>query len=245
MANNLIKYSAACVLTCTALSSASANTAELPGEFSGGVSIVSDYLFRGISQTDENPAIQGNIDWGYDIDDSWSVTIGTWASNVDFNDNSEASSEIDVYGGVSYSVDNWSFDMAVTYYVYPGATNSLNYDYVEYGAGAGYDFEFMQIGAKAIFSPENFGETGEASYYEIGTEIPLPHNFSLNSHFGYQLIDDEASFGVPDYATWGVGIGYHLMGLDLGVNYVDTNIDKSDCADGCDSRVIVSVSKSL
>jgi len=218
---------------------------DIPGELSANVSLASDYVFRGITQSDENPAIQGGLDWNYNIDKAWSANIGTWASNVDFNDGSEASTEIDLYGGFGFSANNWSFDVAATYYFYPGASDSLNYDYFEASASVGYDFEVASLTAKAVYSPDNFGETGDASYYEIAAEVPLPYDFTLNAHYGHQEINDEVGFGVPDYNTWGVGIAYNIEGVDVGVNYIDTDINKTDCADGCDARVIFSVSKSL
>ena len=250
MNNNLLKCISICFLAIASVANNAnaeeeTNKFDLPGEFSANVTLASDYIFRGITQSDENPAIQGGIDWNYDIDDSWAFNIGTWASNVDFNDGSEATSEFDVYSGISYSYENWSFNVYGTYYFYPGASDNLNYDYFEVSGQIGYDFELLNITATAVYSPENFGETGDASYYEVATEVPLPYNFTFNAHYGHQEINDEVGFGVPDYNTWGAGITYSVEGVDIGVNYIDTDINKSDCADGCDARVLFSVSKSF
>ena len=53
-------------------------------------------------------------------------------------------------------------------------------------------------------------------------------------------------FGVPDYYDWSVGLGYNLEGFDLSVQYIDTDLDEpSECADGCDQRVIFGISRSF
>ena len=76
----------------------------IPGEFSAGVLLTNDYVFRGISQTDDVPAIQGNIDWSHDS----GIHLGMWASNVKFTD---ASIEIDYTGGCLPSAPMGQFEV--------------------------------------------------------------------------------------------------------------------------------------
>lgn len=120
----------------------------IPGEFSGNVGFVSDYVFRGITQSDENPALQGGFDYEHDM----GVYLGVWGSSVDFNDNSEASFEVDFYGGYRGEVDGFSYDLGAIYYVYPGADSALDYDYYELMASLGYDFEVASAGASVNYS---------------------------------------------------------------------------------------------
>ncbi len=84
-----------------------------------------------------------------------------------------------------------------------------------------------------------------AGYYSANVDVPLPKDFTVSAHIGYQDIDDEAAFGVPDYMDWSVGLGYNLKGFDLSLSYVDTDLSKSECSDGCDSRVIFGISRSF
>ncbi|MBE0616861.1 MAG: hypothetical protein IH608_02885, partial [Proteobacteria bacterium] len=79
--------------------------------FSGNVAMTSDYVFRGISQTDSNPAIQGGFDYASPV----GLYVGTWASNVAFGGNIE----MDWYGGFSNEVAGFSYDLGVIYYAYP------------------------------------------------------------------------------------------------------------------------------
>lgn len=62
------------------------------GTISANVGVVSDYRFRGISQSNEEPALQGGVDYAHDS----GVYLGLWGSSVEFGD---ASAEIDLYGG--------------------------------------------------------------------------------------------------------------------------------------------------
>lgn len=208
----------------------------LPGEFSANVGLFSDYRFRGISQTDNEPAIQGGFDWSHDS----GFYLGTWASNLEFND---AHIEMDFYGGYAGSVENFSYDLGVIYYWYPGTRRNQNFDFIEAAVGVGYDFEVASVSLGANYSPENFGASGNALYLETGVSVPLPSKFTLDASVGYQIIEDEATFGTPDYLTWTVGLSRPLYGFDLGVAYVDT--DEPRCGTGCAATVIFSISRSF
>lgn len=68
---------------------------DIPGEFESYVTLVSEYSFRGVAQSDEGPALQGGVDWSHDS----GFYIGSWASTVDFNDGDEANIELDIFAG--------------------------------------------------------------------------------------------------------------------------------------------------
>tara|TARA_B100001989_G_scaffold253271_1_gene239450 strand:- start:7640 stop:8365 length:726 start_codon:yes stop_codon:yes gene_type:complete len=211
-------------------------------ELSANIGFVTEYSFRGIAQSDEHPAVQG----GFDISHDSGLYAGIWGSNVDFNDSDEANVEIDFYAGYGNAFHDINYDIGVIYYAYPGADSSLNYDFWEGSLAVGYDFEIFSASASVNYSPEYFGDSGDAQYYALNVDVPLPHDFSLSGHVGYQEIDDNAAFGVPDYTDWSVGLGYTYAGFDLSLQYVDTDLDEpSECADGCDSRVIFGISRSF
>ena len=90
---------------------ATAGTAVAEGEWSGNVAITSDYVWRGISQTDEDPAIQGGFDYANGM-----FYAGTWASNVDFGDDSDTNIEVDFYGGLAGALESGvTWDVGVIY----------------------------------------------------------------------------------------------------------------------------------
>lgn len=215
----------------------------IPGDFSTTVGFISEYSFRGIAQSDEGPALQGSIDWSHDS----GFYAGVWASNVEFTD---ASVEADIYAGYSGEVAGVTYDLGGIYYVYPGSNdNQNNYNYFEAAFALGYDFDVFALSGSVNYSPDYFAGSDDSVYVASNLDVPLPFlplETSLNGSVGYQWIDDNDAFGTPDYLDWGVGISSNIEGFDVGVRYIDTNLDEpSDCADGCDGRVLVSLSKTL
>lgn len=205
---------------------------------SGTVAATSDYVYRGITQNDEKPAIQGSIDVAH----ASGVYGGVWGSPVDFNDGNEAEIELDWYAGYSYESGAWSGDVRLTYFWYPGADRSLDYDYAEISYTAGYDFEVVSLGAMLAYSPEYFGDTGDAEYVQAKLDVPLPHDFSAHAYVGHQWVEDNASYGLPDITDWNIGVGYEWKGATFDLSYIDTNLSKRECADGCEARVVGTVS---
>ena len=218
-------------------------------EISGNVALTTDYVFRGISQTGEDPAVQGGFDYAHDS----GFYLGTWASSLEFGEDSSvvdpASMELDVYAGYSGNfTDALSYDVSVVHYMYPGASSSLNYDFTEVGAALGYDFGVAAITVGVAYSPDYFASSDTATYYYADLAVPLPSDFSVNFHVGQQNIDDNAAFGTPDYADYKVGVSKDIAGFGLALDWVDTDLSQSECFGGsdlCDSRVVFTVSKEL
>ena len=99
----------------------------------------------------------------------------------------------------------------------------------------------MALSGAINYSPEYFGETGDAVYYAANVDVPLPYDFSLAGHTGYQTIDEG-----EDYFDWSVGLEYSIYGFDLALTYSDTDLDEpEECADGCSGRVVFGVSRSF
>lgn len=214
----------------------------LPGEFSGNVGFVSDYTFRGISQTNEKAAIQGGIDWEHES----GVYLGVWGSNVDFVPGDDASAEMDVYGGWGNSIGAFSYGIGFTYYGYPGHVSSLDYDFFEGNLSAGYELmEGLEVGALYAYSPDFFAGSGDAHYIEgsIGYSFDVGLPVSLGATYGYQTIEDNATFALPDYANWSATASVDIDSFTVGVSYRDTDISKAQCGgDNCDARGVAFVS---
>lgn len=215
----------------------------IPGDFSTTIGAVSEYSFRGIAQSNEGPAMQGSIDWSHDS----GFYAGVWGSSVEFTD---ASLETDIYAGYSGTVNGFTYDVGGIYYAYPGSgRDQHDYNFVEGALALGYDFDVAALSASVNYSPDYFAGSGDAVYVAGNLDVPLPFlpfDTSLNGSVGHQSIDDNRAFGTPDYMDWGIGLSSNIEGFDLGVRYIDTDLDEpSECADGCDERVIVSLSKTL
>lgn len=253
--------SIAAILACTVFTQANAAQDlgdHFPGEISANVTLASDYVFRGLSQTSEQPAIQGGFDYNADISEGVGLYLGTWASNVNYADGDEASIEIDYYGGITYEVQNIGIDLGAIYYTYPGAEGNFDYDFLELQAALTYAFGGASITGSINYSPDYYAvNTDDAFYYKLGTEIPLPtpYGISLDAHLGHQTVDLAMNgAGLVDNVTdWSVGLNVPFKTLDFRVSYTDTNLDDADCVGfpgtgvtgACDGRAVFSVSKSF
>lgn len=195
-------------------------------DLSFNVGANTDYVFRGISQTDRDPSVYGGVDATMGM-----FYAGVWASNVDFGNGTDA--EFDIYAGFTPTVGAVSLDFAAVYYGYIDQPSGSNEDYWEFKAAASVPAGPATLGAAVYYSPEFFGKTGDATYFEVNGEVPLGDSkFALSGALGYQQVK-----GPADYTTWNVGIGYQLtdnIGLDL--RYHDT--DEHKFGKIYDSRVV-------
>jgi len=236
-------------LIATALMAAISTTAL--ADISGNVGMTSDYVFRGISQTDNQMAIQGGLDYEHPS----GLYVGTWASNVSsdfFNGTgNDPQIELDLYGGYKGKVnDNIGYDVGYIRYQYPGFDDAnTNEIYVK----GNYD----NLSASLNYSDElDFLPSSESAWYlAAGYDMTLPvADIGLSVHVGYSFgdafdvsVNTPAKYGLSNsYTDWSVGLSKSLMGVDLGLTYVDNNIDNADCnINICDAKVVFSVSKSL
>lgn len=198
----------------------------------GNVAIATDYTFRGLSQTDSNPAVQGGFDASFG-----SVYAGVWASNVDFGFGD--SIELDVYGGYKFPIGPVAMDVGVIGYLYPGAvddgfsqgTGELDY-YEGYVKGSFAPADGFTVGAAAYWSPDFTAETGNAYYVEINGGYTFSPNFSVAGAVGYQDIEDiDGIFTGTEgdsYSTWNIGGTYSNWGLGFDLRYVGTSVDDTD-----------------
>ncbi|MBR7619271.1 TorF family putative porin [Phenylobacterium sp. 20VBR1] len=192
-----------------------------------------DYMFRGVSQTDNGGQIYGGADAtlygiGY---------AGVWVSNVEFNNGTDL--EYDLYAGIKPVAGPVNFDLGVYYYGYSNQPTGSHEDYVEYKAAASTAVGPATVGATVFYSPEFFGKTGKATYYEINGAIPVVDKVSVSGAVGHQEIE-----GPADYNTWNLGVGYALndhVGFDL--RYHDT--DEHSFGDIYDAKVVVGVKASF
>lgn len=224
-------------------------TMGIPGTFSANVSLVNEYYFRGLSQTDDAPAIQGGFDYEVPLSEPVALYLGVWGSNVDFNEGSGvdgATMELDLYGGLKGNIGSTGlgWDLGFIYYTYPGADSSLNYDFVEAAGALSYDFGVAAVTASVNFSPDNFGNSGNAWYPKLAVDVPIADTgLTFSGYVAKQYIEDNAAFGTDDYVEWNLGLGYSIAGFGLSLNYSDTDISPS--GDGNSEVILFSVSRAF
>lgn len=219
---------------------------------SGNVALTSDYTFRGISQSDGDPALQGGFDYANEAG-GLPFYAGVWASSIDFAAQS-AELELDVYGGIKPRLnDQVGFDLGVIGYLYPSASDDgAELDYLEAYAKVNFDVSSnFGIGGAVFFSPEFTGETGSGLYAEISAAYKLNDTWAVSGAYGMQQAED-ADFDVgasidDNYTTWNAGLtwtpqGDAIQGFSFDLRYVGTDIDDLDIAD---DRAVFTVKRAM
>ncbi len=213
----------------------------------------SDYVFRGLSLNDEDPAAQGSFDVGYGI-----FYAGVWASNLP-SELVLGPAEIDVYAGIKPVVGPVTFDLGIIGYLYPSERKDQvlvgNDEYLELKAGASFaPFTNATLGATVYYSPDYqllddssaVAVEGTAGYtfHQVGPFVP-----TLSGTFGWQSIED-VGFDTPtdeEYLYWNVGVALAVDKFTIDLRYWDTDIDGSNfVAEGlADERFVASVKVTL
>ena len=209
---------------------------ESPVSFNVGVA--SDYVFRGVSQTDEGPQVFGGVDlaigeMGY---------AGVWASNVDFG-TPEPRLEFDPYVAWRPSFGNWSVDLTYYYYTYHDVPDQ---DYPEFFNSLSYTFEdIATVTGTFAYAPNYFGQDDTGYFTKGAIEVPLPHDLSFSGSLGYQAFEKDR---YREHFVWDAGLTYELNdNVSVDVRYHDTDIDADLFCTGafqCGSTVVASVAVS-
>lgn len=197
---------------------------------SGGIDILSDYRFRGVSQTSNDPAIQGTLAASYR-----SFNAAVWASNVD----GFADTEIDFTLSQSFDSGDNQFSFGGIYYAYLGADDL---DYAEAFGTWGREIGQATLASAVYYSPDFFAGSGSALYAQISADYAFTDHWSAGGRFGRQWIESNALAGLPDYNTWAASIAWSRSPVTLTLSYDDTDIAKGRCAGPCNSGLIGKVS---
>ena len=216
-----------------------------PYSLTANVFFVSDYFFRGLTQTWDKPAIQGGIDYVHDS----GVYLGTWASNVSGNQYAGGSMEWDFYGGYNYKLnDDWTLGAGLYYYYYPGANadnaatpglpgstyNTLEGNLLASWKWVTFKFNYAFTSYFGASPATGFADNTNGTYYlQLDAAYPLPsvEGLSLIGHVGYthysaQLNPPGINGGQtnPSYTDWKFGVSYVWKdGWTVGAYYVGTD----------------------
>jgi len=224
-----------------------------PHTFTANVGLYSQYIFRGLTQTNRDPAVQG----GFDYSHSSGFYLGTWGSNISWLRDgttitgagapaykSGGSLEWDFYGGYKWGfAPDWTLDIGTLYYFYPGDENTLAANngnplnpkadtWEIYGA-----LSWKWLSAKYSYSVNNktFGVLDSTGtwYLDLSASYPIPDtNFTVFAHYGIQryrgqdprLVGIASNDSACSYDDWKVGASYALpKDFTVGAYYTDTS----------------------
>ena len=221
----------------------------------GNAGLFSDYRFRGISQTNKKPALQG----GFDVGHASGFYVGNWNSNVDSSLYNGANLEMDFYGGYKLPVGPVTIDFGALYYYYPGsgAGGTFKIDNTELYISA----TWTTFSAKYSYAVSDFfgiDDSKGAWYLEGNGTYDLGNGFGLVGHLGYQklkknarVVEIGATSPVDDIVDWKLGGTYDWSGWVFGASWVGTNRDLTGGTAALSNRniskstVVVSVSKTF
>ena len=237
----MFKKSIIAGLTAAALGTGVAQAQQPPAPahtITGNVGLFSQYIFRGLTQTNEEPALQGGMDYAH----SGGFYAGAWGSNIswlrDFNSYKAGGSlELDIYGGFkgTFGKSDFGYDVGLLYYWYPGdvTAGSHKADTLElYGA-----LSWKWLSGKLSYSlkDKTFGvDDSQGTYYlDLTANFPIPNTkLSVVGHYGIQKYSgSNGAVGCSStdndtcasYNDWKVGLNYSLpRDFTVGVFYTDT-----------------------
>lgn len=220
----------------------------------GTIGATTDYVFRGVSQSNSEPAFQASLDATYKM-----FYIGAWGSHIDFGGTPAVGgfAEIDLYAGIKPTWGPVTFDFGVIYYVYPGARDkTAEADYVELKAGASIAIQKLTVGGVVYYSPEYTLKQDEVVTLEgtIAYELPSFRGITptLSALLGSSIGDAGKGFtqanGDDSYLYWNAGVAFAFDKLTVDLRYWDTNIENNKsstnfCTNklfGCDERFVAS-----
>lgn len=166
--------------------------AQAHGEVSANIGVTSNYIWRGVTQSDDGPAIQGGVDFAHPS----GFYLGTWASNVDFGGSGDDNEyELDLYGGYSGQAGELGYDIGLIYYAYPLADDA---NFLELGLSGSWNF--LTVGLNYTLD----GEAAEPSpfiegdvYYYANASFELSQGFSVGGTIGSYNYDNPGA-GVDD-----------------------------------------------
>ena len=188
---------------------------------SGEATVVSDYRFRGVTQSNEKAAIQGGFTIGHDS----GLYVGTWGSSIGFANGTE----LDVFAGFSTEVSSGlTADVGATLYLYPGGgpDTAIVEPYASLTGTVGP----ASITGGVAWAPGGQNSLGDASavylYSDLGIAIP-DTPFTLNGHLGYAKSDSGLGGPDGDLFDYSIGVSASYKALTASVSYVNTDVRKA------------------
>lgn len=215
--------------------------AETPAHtFTGNVGLFSNYIFRGVTQTSEEMALQGGFDYGH----ASGFYAGTWGSNVSWLADTASSTgftgsslELDFYGGYkgTFGKSDFGYDVGAIYYYYPGeqAAGSNSPDTAEIYLGASWKWLSAKL---SVAATDYFGyyDSKNSYYVDVSANYPLGNSgVTLIAHYGFLKLEGDTAAGATTtnddtygYSDWKVGASYALpQNFVVGAVYTDTDAE--------------------
>jgi uncharacterized protein (TIGR02001 family) len=217
-----MRQSVLALTTVTALAMpalAAAQAASSP--VAGNLSLVSDYRFRGLTQTFEEPALQGGFDYAH----ASGFYLGNWNSSISDTFFAGSPLEMDFYAGYKPTFGDVALDLGILYYYYPGsdAAGIGRIDNTELYAGAAWKW----LSAKYFHAVSDFfgaPDTKNSNYIDLTASFSFGAGWGLVGHVGHQKVKNASAL---DYTDYKLGVTKDVAGWVLGAAFIDTDADET------------------
>lgn len=222
----LTALGASSALAQTAASAPAAPAVAAAPEYTLGYNVgaVSDYRYRGISQSRLQPAAQAGIDFSH----TSGVYVGAWASSIKWikDAGGDANVELDIYGGYKGTAGPVSYDVGVLTYQYPSARLSVSPNTTEiYVAGTVGPATLKY--SHAVTNTFGFADSKNSGYLDLSASFDLGNGFSVVPHVGHQRIAGSGN-GIYSYTDYSVtAIKDFGNGLAVSLAVVGTDAEKT------------------
>lgn len=255
------KISALCIAACALTTSSAMAWESADGQHttSANVALSSEYVWRGVTRSDEKPAISGGFDYGH----ASGLYAGTWASSTDGFIDDDTSLELRTYAGYSSEIgeSGIGYDVGMLRYMYPGSNGSdWNEGYVT--------LSYSHFSASVKHTTDVLGVGESATHYSLGFNYGLPMGIDFNAGIAtwdFNDVDDTfqklsgSSAAVTNAANlpnsgedYAISLSKEVFGLGMTLSYVDSLSDGEELgtfatgdSGAADNRVVFSISKSL
>jgi uncharacterized protein (TIGR02001 family) len=166
--------------------------------FSYNVGAVTDYRYRGISQSRLKPALQGGIDFAHKS----GFYLGTWASSIKWvkDAGGDAPAEIDLYGGYKASYNDIAYDIGVLTYQYPGHKLPVSPNTTELYAAGTVGPATLKY-SHSVTNLFGFSDSKNSGYLDLSASFDLGNSWSVTPHIGHQWVKHNSGFSYTDYSV--------------------------------------------
>lgn len=212
------RFSRLCALALVCAATPAFADEESAWSVEGNVAAMSDYVWRGVSQTMEDPAAQAELTLSHES----GFYVGAFLSTVDFTgpDDEEdgMNTEVNLWAGYTHELsDTVSLDVFYIRYLYPGVNEGFEIDFNEVTASLGFGGNYT---ASVTYSDDAMKLGGSSLYYTLGGEWELESGFTVAAGVGYYDLEDAIGESYTDY---NVSIGKSFGPMDVSLWYTNTS----------------------
>lgn len=211
---------AAATLVLSGAAMAQAKAPEPDFTLSANVGVVSDYRYRGISQTRLKPALQG----GADLAHKSGFYLGVWASSIKWikDAGGGSSAEVDVYGGYKFSAGPIGMDVGVLAYVYDANRLNPNAETQEIYVAGSYGPATLKY-SHSVSNLFGFANSKNSGYLDLSATFDLGNGWSVVPHIGHQTVKRNGNFSYTDFSLTGAKDFGNGFSASLALVGADTN----------------------